>query len=210
MALFRGKYLDFLGRQLDAGQLQLPPEETAPRMRNLLNKLGCQKWNVRVGERYAQGQGVATYLARYVRGGPLHNRQLQAVTATTVTYRYYPHGEQSGGMPRQAIELTFAHAEFIRRYFQHIPEPGRQVVRSYGLYAHGKRVQLDQARAHWQQAPVVAPVFLDWQTYYERVTGQRHATHCPVCGQPIVVRGRVARRAHAPPAGAGATQWEAA
>jgi hypothetical protein len=184
--------------------------ETSQRVRNLLNKLGRKKWNVRVGERYAHGEGVATYLARYVKGGPLKNSQLQAVTETTVTFRYYPHPDKADAGQHHAVNLTLSPEEFLRRYLQHVPEPGRQRVRSYGLYAHGKRVQLDIARAQWQQAPVVGPAFLDWQTYYERVTGQREATHCPVCGRRLVARVRVARRLHDPPARPGFRYREAA
>jgi hypothetical protein len=210
MALFRGQYLASLGQALDAGELRLPRGETLQRVRNLLNKLGRKKWNVRVGERYAHGEGVVTYLACYVKGGPLKNSQLQAVTETTVTFRYSPPADQPDGERRRAVNLTLSSEEFIRRYLQHVPEPGRQRVRSYGLYAHGKRVQLDIARAQWQQAPVVMPTFRDWQTYYERVTGQREATHCPVCGCRLVARVRVARPPHDPPARPGFTYREAA
>jgi hypothetical protein len=51
MALFRGKYLAALEQAWEAGEWRLPAGETPQRLRNLLNKLGRKKWNVRVGER---------------------------------------------------------------------------------------------------------------------------------------------------------------
>jgi hypothetical protein len=71
MPVFRGKLLDALGKALEAGQLTLPPGVVPHQLRMLLNRLGRQKWHVQIMERYAQGRGVVTYLARYLRGGPL-------------------------------------------------------------------------------------------------------------------------------------------
>lgn len=199
MALFRGKLLARLAQMLEGGRLRLVAGETAQRLRNLLNKLGRKKWNVHLRERYSAGVGVVKYLARYVRGGPLKNTQIQAVSPTQVTYRYYAHADNPEGTKRRPTELTLTPAQFIARYSQHLPEPGRQVVRAYGLYAHTQGERLTQARALLGQPPAQRPVFLDWQSYYLRVTGHREATICPVCGQPLQAQERVARRAHDPP-----------
>jgi len=197
MALFRGKFLAAVRQALEAEQLRLP--ETAPRLLNLLNKLGRKQWNVHLRERYPHGEGVVKYLARYVRGGPLKNTQICQVTDTQVTYRYSAHEDHPEGGKRRVTELTLTHAEFIRRYSQHIPEPRRQLIRRYGLYAHTQGERLTQARAQWGQPPLQRPAFLDWQSYYLQVTGHREATVCPVCGQPLQAQERVARRAHDPP-----------
>ncbi len=61
--------LDAIGTALDRGELQLPAQQSVSQLRSLLNKLGRKKWNVCIQARYDHGQGVAIYLARYVRGG---------------------------------------------------------------------------------------------------------------------------------------------
>jgi hypothetical protein len=71
MPVFRGKFLAAVHHALDAGQLTVPPSLSLPQLRMLLNRLGRQQWHVQIMQRYAHGQGVATYLARYLRGGPL-------------------------------------------------------------------------------------------------------------------------------------------
>jgi hypothetical protein len=74
MAVFRGKMLDAI-RQAYAREALVLPEGLRPQpFVNLLNRLGHPtktRWNVRIMERYRHGAGVVTYLARYVRGGPI-------------------------------------------------------------------------------------------------------------------------------------------
>ena len=76
MALFRGKLLAAIRRAFSQGQLHLPAGMRPQPCANLLNKLGRQKWNVYIQARYPHGQGVLTYLARYLRGGPFANQRL--------------------------------------------------------------------------------------------------------------------------------------
>jgi hypothetical protein len=54
----------------------------------VLNRLGRTKWHVQILTRYAHGRGVATYLARYLRGGPLKPGRIVAWDAQTVTFHY--------------------------------------------------------------------------------------------------------------------------
>ena len=43
---------------------------------NRINAAGKKTWIVDVEDRYEHGHGVATYLARYVKGGPIKNQRL--------------------------------------------------------------------------------------------------------------------------------------
>src|SRR5215472_10053203 len=81
VAVFRGKMVDAIRRTLARGELVLPEPMGPQQVLNLLNRLGHPtktKWNVRIMERYRHGAGVVTYLARYLRGGPLTNGRLVA------------------------------------------------------------------------------------------------------------------------------------
>ena len=70
-ALFRGKFLHELRGLQQRGEINYPPDLNPTLLSNLMNKLGRKNWRIRLMERYAHGNGVATYLARYVRGyGP--------------------------------------------------------------------------------------------------------------------------------------------
>jgi hypothetical protein len=67
MKKFRGKLLDKIRRGIKKGKLKLPAGKSEQQVYKLLNKLGRVKWHVRIPEKYAHGEGVVTYLARYLR-----------------------------------------------------------------------------------------------------------------------------------------------
>lgn len=87
-AKFRGKLRALLLASLERGTLTVPAGQTAAWIRGLLNRLGRAHVNVKVLERYDHGLGVATYLARYLRGGPISNRRLVSLQDDMVTFRY--------------------------------------------------------------------------------------------------------------------------
>ena len=54
-------------KALNNGELVLPDDMRAQQIKNLMNKLGRKKWNVRICEKYPHGAGVLAYIARYFR-----------------------------------------------------------------------------------------------------------------------------------------------
>jgi hypothetical protein len=130
---FRGKLLAAVHTALDAGQLTLPAGVTPPQLRMLLHRLGRQKWHVQIMTRYAHGQGVATYLARYLRGGPLKPGRIVSWDAQTVTFRYADNQELDAQGRGKRKLLPLAVTDFLQRWVLHVPPPGLAVVRSYGL-----------------------------------------------------------------------------
>ena len=185
MPVFRGKLLAALHSALDAGQLTLPAGMTLARLQMLLHRLGRTKWHVQIMTRYAHGQGVATYLARYLRGGPLKPGRIVSWEAQTVTFRYADNQDPDAQGRGKRKLLPLSVEEFLQRWLLHVPPPGLQVVRAYGLYAPTTRAALAQARQTLGQPPLVAPLALDWQTYCAQ-RGAQHPERCPVCGQQLL------------------------
>jgi Putative transposase/Transposase zinc-binding domain len=204
MAVFRGKLLHAIDTAVRGGQLTLPAGMTMRQWDTLRNKLGRQKWNVHIRERYPHGAGVLTYLARYMRGGPIANTRLEACASGEVTFRYRVPGEAEESYRAARALMTLPIAEFIRRYLQHVPEPGTKVVRSYGLYAPTKGDDLDRCRRQLGQGPVVQPPVLDWQTACQE-RGDDHPERCPVCGRRLVALGVLPPCGVPPP---GHVPWE--
>ena len=200
MAVFRGKMLGALRRALARDELVLPEAMRPQPFLNLLNRLGhAQKtpWNVHIRERYRHGAGVVTYLARYLRGGPIKNARLVAWDGdrVTFTYRASAEAQASGAAPR--ARMTLSSADFLQRWLLHVPAPQSRVVRSYGLYHHTHAEALARCRAQVGQPPVVVPVALDWHTVCAQ-RGDAHPERCPACGQMLVCT-RVIPRGGAPP-----------
>ncbi len=204
MPMYRGKVLAALHKALDQGQLTLPPGVSPAQLRMLLNRLGRTKWHVQIMTRYAHARGVATYLARYLRGGPLKPSRIVAWDEERVTFRYADNHDVDAQGRGTRKQMTLSVTDFLQRWLLHVPPPGFAVVRSYGLYAPGKREVLAQCR----QAPVAAPRVLDWQTYCAQ-QGPQHPECCPVCGQRLIRTAPVAPQrnhpaaTHAPPEGVG-------
>jgi Putative transposase/Transposase zinc-binding domain len=131
MAVFRGKLLQAIDTAVHQGQLTRPAGMPPGPWDNLRNQLGRRQWNVYIRERYPYGEGVLTYLARYIRGGPLANQRLVACARGEGSFRSRRHGEGTGPAPRGV--MTLPREAFIRRDLLHVPVPGTRVVRAYGV-----------------------------------------------------------------------------
>jgi Putative transposase/Transposase zinc-binding domain len=196
MAVLRGKMVDAIRRTLARGELALPEPMGPQQLLNLLNRLGHPrktKWNVRIMERYRHGAGVVTYLARYLRGGPIKNARLVAFDGTRVTFLYRTRQEGTAAPQR----ITLPVADFLQRWLLHVPMPQTRGVRSYGLYHPSHAAALAVCRAELGQPPLEVPAALDWQTVCAQ-RGEAHPERCPTCGQRLVCTG-VIPRGGAPP-----------
>jgi len=202
MAVFRGKMLSALRRALDRDALGLPEAMRPQQVLQLLNRLGhAQKtpWNVHIRERYRHGAGVVTYLARYLRGGPIKNARLVVWDGDRVTCTYRVSAEADASGATQQARMTLSHVDFLQRWLLHVPAPQTRVVRSYGLYHHTYAEALALCRTQLGQPPVVIPVRLDWQTACAQ-RGDMHPERCPACGQRLVCTGVIPRGGAPPPA----------
>lgn len=184
MLLFRGKFLDRVRVALEGGALRLPPDTSAARVRALSNRLGRKKWNVHLMKRYAHGDGVAAYLARYLRGGPLKNAQLLELNDQRIRFR--AKGDAAAEQ-REPPMLDLAPAQFLERYLVHLPAPGQQRLRAYGLYANTQRARLAAARAQLGQAPLATPEPLDYEEFLARFKNTASPTRCPRCQRRLQI-----------------------
>jgi len=209
MTQFRARFLKALRHALRQGQLTLPDGEDINSMEARFNKLETIKWNVRIQERYAHGQGVAHYLARYLRGGPISNARLLPAPPGNVRFTYYNNRDKDDAGRGKPGIMTLSTDEFLRRLFLHIPPPRMVTVRSYGLYAPAKSDDLNHCRALFGQAPFDRHAPLTWQAFTAE-RGDQHPECCPVCGQALIAGGLIepqrgtvahlpAHRAGAPP-----------
>jgi hypothetical protein len=205
MAVFRGKMVAAIRQTFARGALALPESMRPQQLLNLLNRLGHPtktRWNVRIMERYRHGAGVVTYLARYLRGGPLKNARLVAYDGERVTFTYRARQEEADAGPASPHQMTLPVADFLQRWLLHVPVPQTRVVRGYGLYQHTHAEALAVCRTALGQPPVEPPPALDWQTVCAQ-RGEAHPERCPTCGQRLVCTGVIPRRGAPPPVRAG-------
>jgi hypothetical protein len=186
MMLFRGKLIAALRALHRAGALRRPESLSEAHFDRLLNRLGRVKWNVHIQARYAHGAGVSVYLARYVRGGALHNGQIAGADDTSVRFRYRPHRAE------EAMTMTLTPASFLARVLVHAPEPRRHTVRYFGLYAARHSEALNKARALHDQAPVPPPAPVSCEDFLARFPNAHDRLHCPKCGARLIRSARLA------------------
>lgn len=195
---FRKRFCARLEVLLAQGALALPPGVTQEQALRWVAKAGRKKWAVHIKPPYRHGEGLATYLARYAKGGPMKNSQILAFDEKSVTFRYKNHRDPGpDGKPRQAV-MTLPIQEFLDRLLLHVPPPGLQTVRSYGLYANTQGEALERARAALP-APCGGPAEPRPKCEPLSFPPEQDRLRCKVCGLRLVRRQRLARGKPPPP-----------
>ena len=177
-ALFRGKLLTQLSHALAHQRLKLPPQHDAQHWRQCIRRQYSKHWNVELSKPYAHGRGVALYLARYVKGGPLGHGRALHTDAQGVHFDYTDHRDG------QHKHMTLQTDTFIRRVLWHAPVQGQHLVRHCGLYASaGKALQ---CKAMAALGPISMPVAQEPLACHAPTAQPNTAHFCPRCAQALV------------------------
>ena len=130
--LFSGKLLSALRQALPT--CSLPPQQGqgqagVAHWQGVLKALYRKHWNIQISAPYSHGRGVALYLARYAKGGPLPADRALQLAHAQVSFGYTDHRDG------QSKALRLPANEFIARVLWHAPPKGSHTVRHAGLYA---------------------------------------------------------------------------
>jgi hypothetical protein len=177
-ALFRGKFLAHLSHALAHQRLKLPPQQDARHWRQCIRRQYTKHWNIELSKSYAHGRGVALYLARYVKGGPLGQERALHVNAQGVHFDYTDHRDG------QHKHMTLQTNEFIRRVLWHAPVQGQHLVRHCGLYASAAKSL--QCKAVAALRPVSMPAAQEPLACHAPPEQPTTAHLCPRCSQALV------------------------
>ena len=190
--VYADRMLGMIRKELGEGRLKVPEGQRADSWQRATIRLGKKKWNVKICERYSHGAGVATYLARYMRGSPIRSERIVKWDGERVSFAYTDNratkdrgASASGGSKVRGV-MQLPTADFVLRLFQHLPEPNLKVVRHWGLYGSRCKEELNECRDLLGQGPVEDMPKMDWQDFCERQSGNKHPERCPVCGVRLV------------------------
>jgi hypothetical protein len=178
--LYMKRMLEAIRQELGAGRLRVPEGQRAESWQRVTIKLAKKTWNVRICERYSHGAGVATYLARYMRGAPIGPGRIVSWIRDQVRFSYV----DNRVTPKVRRIMDLSTEEFVRRLFNHLPEPNLKVVRHWGLYNARCREQLNECRDLLGQAPAEDVPEMSWRDFCDRLGGKPEC--CPTCGVRLV------------------------
>ena len=197
---FRGKFIAYLragltgkGRKSSDPELRPPPSMTLQQTLNLLDRLGSERWHVRIEEAYSNAGAVLKYAGRYIRRGPLSERRILSYNGQSVNIAY-AHPEKHA---RDSFTLTAP--EFVRRVLDHVPERGTHCVRVYGFYHSACRKKLNRVRHFLVQQPYEPEVEPpDTHELLHRMFPDFTGDLCPKCHARLVTI-KVFRPGQSPP-----------
>jgi hypothetical protein len=167
-AKFRGKWLSYLNQAYDQGKIKLPDDWTPVDWRRVLRKVARKSWNIRIQGAYKHGDGVAVYLSRYVRGGPVKDKNIISADDKKIIFRYKDHHDGK----TKTMPLPTEH--FMTRVLWHVAVKGQHQVRHYGLYASG---------AQNKRLKVREMLGFDVEKAFNKP--EKEPQRCPVCGHVL-------------------------
>jgi len=198
MHRFRTLLITGIRRAYEQGHITISGGMSSSAFLNFLSGLQYKKkWNVRIQQRYSHGEGVATYLARYLRGGPIKNYRIVSADDQHVAFDYRDNQDKEEGGKGKKKVMVLSVRDFVQRLLLHVPVPMMQTTRSYGLYSPSQKEVLDRCREQLGQAKVEETQRIDWERFCAE-RGDNHPEQCPVCGCPLVCT-MIFYRGHAPP-----------
>ena len=175
--LFRGKLLARLKALLAGERLRLPPAQGLPHWQSTIRQLYVAHWNIEIQPPYDHARGVALYLARYVKGGPVpKDRPLSLDSRGLVRMGYTDHRDG------KAKTLCLQAHEFIARVLWHAPPKGLHTVRYGGLYSCAATAQYQAASAALQST--TPPARSSSPANHPSAV----AMACPTCQRPLLTR----------------------
>ena len=182
MERFRDLFLKSILREARADKLTLPGRMTLAKLERLVERLYKPLWSVHQNGPLENPDAVLEYLGSYLRGAPISDRRLVSFDGKKVTFLWRDNRKAKPGQRAPLTNMTLPVGLFIRRVLLHVPPPGAHWCRSFGLFAHGKKRELDWARALLGQRPVEPVAPIDWSEVF---ADREDLYVCPVCGQRL-------------------------
>ena len=138
--VFRAKYVSILTQHLDLDK-------------ELRESLFKKDWIVYAKRPFGSPKSVVEYLGRYTHKVAISNHRIQQVDDECVRFSYKDY--RQNGLKKS---MSLSHAEFVRRFAQHILPKRFVRIRHFGvLSSTWKRLKFKQLREYFKLKPAEAP-----------------------------------------------------
>jgi Putative transposase/Transposase zinc-binding domain len=163
-----------------------------PFFMNFIKKLNEKAWIVGIDKPLKDATDIVRYVARYTRRACMSEYKIISIDDGKISFSFNDYKNTPRGQypPTQGV-CTLPYVEFLDRLLQHVPNPGFQAVRRYGLYTgrnmkkippqyklpevvivEGEQAEIDNNSDELGDDPA------EWETTYDR---------CPHCGTKRVI-----------------------
>lgn len=188
-AVFRGKFVHYLKKAYDSGDLKFPGKiahlKASGGFKNLLGRLYEQGWIVYCKPPFKNPDDVLDYLARYTHRVALSNDRIVKLDGDQVTIRYRDSSDNN-----KMKLMTLNAFEFIHRFLLHVLPDGFMKIRHYGILSNrSRKTKLRRCKELLgvsQDQDTDKPERPSWQELLFIVTGI-DPTVCPHCGKGKMV-----------------------
>lgn len=101
-----------------------------------IDKVKYKKWNVYAKAPFAGPSQIIEYLGRYTHKVAITAHRIKEISATDITFRYKDYADKN-----QVKEMTLSHAEFARRFEQHVLPRRFVKIRHCGFLSHRDKAE---------------------------------------------------------------------
>ncbi len=179
--VYKGIFLKGLRQLIAKNQLKTDGIDTE----KIIRQAGYKKWKVYAKSPFGNVANVVAYLGRYTHKVAITAHRIISISEHSITFKYRDYADRN-----TTKQMTLSHAEFLRRFEQHILPRRFVKIRHYGLLQnHGKIKRLNAIRQQLKLQPlppkVQVPVAVRMLEQYGR-----DITLCPKCkaGKLVLVQ----------------------
>ncbi len=171
--IYKGYLLKQMGKHIATNEIKVADVQAHE---TTVNIVGKKKWNVYAKAPFAGPAQVIEYIGRYTHKVAITAHRILHIGHNDITFKYKDYNDDD----RQKV-MTLSHAEFVRRFEQHIL-PHRFVrIRHAGFLCHrGKTERLQRIHTQLQLPPPPPKVTVPLHIQVMQRTGI-DITICPVC-----------------------------
>ena len=173
--IYKGYFLDHLRKYINNKSLVFTSKEA---LENILSVVGQKKWNVYAKAPFGGPAQIIEYLGRYTHKVAITAHRILHIDDSHISFKYKDYADGN----KQKV-MTLSHAEFLRRFEQHILPKSFVKIRHAG-YLHTKN-KMERIAAVCKQLKLPAPMQKIYTPVALRLLLQtgKDITTCPVCGK---------------------------
>jgi len=171
--IYKGYFLDQVRKYIANGSLKYVDLATVEK---ILSIVGQKKWNVYANAPFGGPAQIIEYLGRYTHKVAITAHRILHIDNDNISFKYKDYADGN----KQKI-MTLDHAEFLRRFEQHILPKGFVKIRHAG-YLHAKN-KMERIASVCKQLKLPAPMQRVHTPVALRLLLQtgKDITLCPVC-----------------------------